>query len=78
MLKGEFEVKGSTNLGAMIAARGCIEEQIAGKEYVIAVVWQGMNKTIVPGTPCGAGLYDSIETRRAVTTIVRVADLSAL
>ena len=77
MLKGVAEVKGSTKLGAMIGARGCIKEEVAGKEYTIAVVWQGMNKTVSPATTCGAGLYDSNETRRAVTTIVRVADLAA-
>lgn len=77
MLKGASEAKGSTKLGAMINARGCVAEVIADKEYTIAVVWQGMNKTIAPANTCGVGLYDSNETRRAVTTVVRVADLAA-
>ena len=77
MLKGAAEVKGSAKLGAMIGARGCINVVDPGKEYSIAVVWQGMNKTVSPANACGAGLYDSNETRRAVTTIVRVADLAA-
>ena len=77
MLKGVSEAKGSTNLGAMIDARGCITSTVAGSEYLVAVVWQGINKTVAPAVACGDGLYDSNETRRAVTAIVRVADLLA-
>jgi type IV pilus assembly protein PilV len=76
MLKGASEVQGATKLGAMINARGCVQEKISGKEYLIVVVWQGLNKTIAPSATCGAGLYDSDETRRAVSTIIRVAELS--
>lgn len=78
-LKGASEVKSGTKQGAMINGRGCIEA-VAGipNQYRIAVVWQGLTTTIAPTTTtCGSGLYDSEATRRAVTSIVQIADLAA-
>jgi type IV pilus assembly protein PilV len=77
-LKGASETKGTAKQGAMINGRGCIEVKVAAKEYTVAVVWQGFAKTIAPATTaCGSDAYDSADTRRAVTSIVRVADLAA-
>lgn len=77
-LKGASETKGTARQGAMINGRGCIEVKVAAKEYTVAVVWQGFAKTIAPTTTaCGSDAYDSADTRRAVTSIVRVADLAA-
>ena len=61
----------TTNVGAMIGARGCVSydtgteyvnatsgANIAGTgEYTIAVSWQGMANTFMPTKACGAGLY---------------------
>ena len=83
-LQGAGEVSGSNNLGAMIGARGCIED-IGNAQYLITVTWQG--RAPISGPPssvaCAKDLYDGgtgtlcIDDlcRRAVTTIVRIATL---
>lgn len=77
-LKGSSEVVGTSNKGAMIDGRGCVETITAGREYRVSVVWQGMGKIANPTTTtCGNGSYDSSESRRAVTTIIRIPDLTA-
>jgi type IV pilus assembly protein PilV len=77
-LKGASETRATVKQGAMINGRGCIEEVIAGREYTVSVVWQGLAKTSAPATTdCGDGSYDSAETRRAITTTVRIPDLTA-
>lgn len=74
---------GSTSkVGAMLGARGCIENLGDGK-YMITVVWQGLVPISAPpaSVACGASLYDSGNNcandlcRRAVTTLVRIANL---
>ncbi len=77
-LKGSSETKGgsTTKAGAMIDGRGCVAATTTANVYLVSVVWQGINKTAVPATPCGSGSYDSENTRRAVTNMVRVPDLS--
>jgi len=84
-LRGAAEVSGATQVGAMIGARGCVES-LGSKEYLISVVWQGMAAVSAPssGVACGKGLYDSANEasctddrcRRAVSTVVRIGDLS--
>jgi type IV pilus assembly protein PilV len=77
-LKGASETLATVKQGAMINGRGCIEEVTAGREYTVSVVWQGLAKTSTPSTTaCGAGSYDSVETRRVITTTVRIPDLTA-
>jgi len=77
-LKGASEASGSSNKGAMIDGRGCVEIVTTGTEYKVSVVWQGIGKTMSPATTsCGSGSYDSNESRRAVTTVVRIPDLAA-
>lgn len=76
-LKGSSEVKSGTKSGAMINGRGCIVA-VTATDYLISVVWQGMNATAVPAVACGQGLYDSELTRRAVSMTYRVSDLTGL
>jgi type IV pilus assembly protein PilV len=79
LLQGSSEKKGTKSLGAMINARGCIEATGAAREYRVAVVWQGMGETAAPtSTDCGADLYDSEASRRAVTSTVLIPDLAGL
>ena len=61
----------------MIGARGCVA-RIADHEYLVTVVWQGLNSTAAPseGITCGTGLYGSESLRRAVSLPVRLANLS--
>lgn len=83
-LKGAAEVSGTNKLGAMVGGRGCVES-LGNNQYLISVVWQGMNATSAPpsSVACGQNLYNSSSgsctsdrCRRAVTTVVRIGTLS--
>ena len=75
-LQGAAELQGTTKLGAMTGARGCITSP-ATNEYLISVVWQGVQATGAPATVCGEGEYSSENMRRAVTTVVQIANLAS-
>jgi type IV pilus assembly protein PilV len=90
-LQGAAESIGSSGVGAMIGARGCVEIlNVAETEYLLTVVWQGLTPISAPpaSVSCGAGLYDVPAgsvcednpdmCRRYVTTIVRLANLEAI
>ena len=68
---------GGTKVGAMIGARGCIENTKATmpREFVVSVVWQGVTPTKAPASTCGANLYGDEKTRRAITTTIRIGCL---
>ncbi len=64
--------------GGMIGARGCIANVVATmpREFVIAVTWQGMVRTVAPAsTICGQGLYGDEQTRRALIARVTIGCL---
>ena len=75
-LKGSSEVKGGSNKGAMIDGRGCVQTTAVADTYLVSVVWQGLSATQGPASTCGQNLYDSEPTRRAVTTLIRIPNLS--
>jgi type IV pilus assembly protein PilV len=80
-LLGSAERSGTTNIGAMIGARGCIEQVQASSPapacvpatYRVTVAWQGINDTVAPVLACGAGSYGSTTLRRAISANVSVA-----
>lgn len=82
-LRGASETKAAgTKVGAMIGARGCIEElQVpiytgSGCRqgiYQVTVVWQGLHETRAPSQTCGKDLYGTETFRRALSTRVVVA-----
>ncbi len=80
-LLGAAETQGGANVGAMIGARGCVYQitapasGVAG-EYLVAVVWQGLNSTAAPAVDCGSGQYGDEAKRRAVTLPIAIADLA--
>jgi len=83
-LQGAAETAGSSRIGAMLGARGCVED-MSGDQYMITVAWQG---TVPLGTPpssvaCGQNLYDTAGSncdndlcRRVMTTFVRIGNLN--
>lgn len=83
-LQGAGETSGTSKVGAMIGGRGCVESLGSG-EYMVTVAWQGLTPLSAPpaSVACGAGNYEGAAgsscsgdvCRRAVTTIVRVANL---
>lgn len=85
-LKGAAELSASSsNVGAMIGARGCVENLGAGEQFLITVAWQGLTPLSAPASKCGAGLYDGAAgsscandmCRRTMSTIVRIANLGS-
>ncbi|HYC34855.1 MAG TPA: type IV pilus modification protein PilV [Usitatibacter sp.] len=68
---------GGGKVGAMIGARGCIENTVPvmPRQFVISVVWQGVAATKAPATTCGSGLYGDDKTRRALTSTVTIGCL---
>jgi len=70
LLNGSAEAKGTSNVGAMVGARGCIDYDVGGGTelkdsagvtltgtgiYTISVVWQGMTPTVAPPTTLTCG-----------------------
>lgn len=83
-LKGATEVQGTASVGAMIGARGCITQTVAPasgvpSQYLVAVAWQGLNRTAIPTIPCGLNQYGvgaNDALRRVVALPVVIADLN--
>lgn len=85
VLQGAAELSGANKVGAFIGGRGCVED-LGGGQYLVSVTWQGLGPVSAPpaSVACGQGLYNgpsgskcvSDRCRRALTTIVRVAELS--
>jgi type IV pilus assembly protein PilV len=83
-LQGAAEKTGAASVGAMIGARGCIQEIQAPNPaspacrpgvYRVTVAWQGLNATVAPplALSCGAGSYGSnAAVARAISANVTV------
>lgn len=79
-LKGASEKsEADANIGAMIGARGCVEQLQAPNPavgvcqpgmYRLSVAWQGMNSTITPAVTCGQDTYGDESLRKVVSTQV--------
>ncbi len=78
MLLGSAEVSGTTKIGAMIGARGCIVQiDAANNVYAVSVAWQGLVPTAAPGNTCGQNQYGGNDKfRRVVSATLRIANLS--
>jgi type IV pilus assembly protein PilV len=85
-LQGAAETQGSANtmVGAMIGARGCVQQIQAANTatgicqpaiYRVTIAWQGMNSTVVPPVNCGAGQYGSDDTLRKAISLQVVTPL---
>ena len=77
-LLGASESSGGLKVGAMTGARGCVENIAPAmpREFLVSVVWQGINPTAAPGaTACGSGQYGDEKTRRAITATVIIGCL---
>jgi type IV pilus assembly protein PilV len=78
-IQGAAEQAGSNSVGAMLAARGCIEQIGVGPAvYRVTVTWQGMSDLSAPALTCGHGLYTRETLRRAISGVVTVPDLTLL
>jgi type IV pilus assembly protein PilV len=88
LLEGAAETKGSTSVGAIVGARGCVSYETATELpdstgaaivgtgiYTVSVAWQGSIETTTPTVNCGNGLFDTEPRRRLVSTQFRLARL---
>lgn len=84
LLKGSAELSGTSRIGAMIGARGCITlDDATNNVYMVTVSWQGLAPTAAPllsdgvtPFPCGNGQYSNEKLHRIVTAKVRIGKLS--
>jgi type IV pilus assembly protein PilV len=76
LIRGSAEQQGGNKLGAMQAARGCIDS-LGARQYRVSVVWQGVQATGATPLACGLGGYASEDLRRGVSVVIRIADLAA-
>ena len=82
-LLGAAETQGTSKIGAMIGARGCVYQIAAAAsgvpgEFLVAVAWQGFNSTAaLPSIPCGQGKYSDEKLRRVVALPISIANLAS-
>lgn len=76
-LLGAAEVKDGNNVGAIIAARGCITDD-GGGVYTVSVAWQGMSATSAPPVDltCGMNEYGDEAMRRVVSMSIQPVNLN--
>ena len=75
-LRGAAVVRGSRNVGAMIGARGCVTA-LSPSQYVVSIAWQAEMPSSTPASACGRGAFGNENLRRAVSTVIQIADLEA-
>ncbi len=69
----------SESIGAMVGARGCVEQLDAvTQRYRVSIAWQGLNETVAPAEAisCGKDQYGNDKQRRVVVAVVRIGDLT--
>ncbi|MBA5690697.1 type IV pilus modification protein PilV [Duganella sp. LX47W] len=80
-LKGAAELKAGAKVGAMVGARGCIDQVQAPDAtkgvcrpgiYQVTVTWQGVHKTVASALTCATGLYGDDSYRRAIAVHVTI------
>ncbi|MHB1408769.1 MAG: type IV pilus modification protein PilV [Acidovorax defluvii] len=71
---GAGEKQGSTMVGAMLNARGCITTPSANF-YQVSIAWQGVQATSAPVDLCGKNDFSSEDMRRTVSVVVQVGSL---
>lgn len=78
LLTGSAEVSGTDKIGAMIGARGCVNQiDPVTQTYIVSVAWQGLAATKEPGAgnDCGLDQYGDNALRRVVTVTLRIGTL---
>lgn len=76
LLRGGSEKLGASQVGAMLDARGCIEQiDVAPLTLRITVAWQGLRPIAAPTIGCAAGDYGDDALRRVVSTRVAIGVL---
>lgn len=77
LLLGGTELAGTSKIGVMIGARGCVSFDATTKIYQVSVAWQGSNKTTAPtGLVCAKDQYGDDKQRRIVSATLQIANLN--
>ncbi|MFC5581907.1 type IV pilus modification protein PilV [Rhodanobacter terrae] len=79
-LLGSSEVSGSSKVGAMIGAVGCVDEVLPfdpnNPIYRVSVAWQGLMPTAKPTLTCGKTSIGDSSVRRVISVQVQIANLT--
>lgn len=75
LIRGSAEQVGGSKLGAVTAARGCIEA-LGDSTYRISLVWSGFQATGPTPLACGRNQYTDENLRRGASVIVRIGILA--
>jgi type IV pilus assembly protein PilV len=76
LIRGAAVEESGNKVGAVQAARGCIEA-LGGGRYLVSVVWQGVQATAPSALACGNGAYSAENLRRGVSSVLQIANLTA-
>jgi type IV pilus assembly protein PilV len=79
-LLGSSEVSGSSKVGAMIGAVGCVNQVTPfdpnNPVYRVSVAWQGVMATATPSLTCGNASISPSNFRRVISIQIQIANLT--
>ncbi|HKR77433.1 MAG TPA: type IV pilus modification protein PilV [Rhodanobacter sp.] len=76
-LLGSSEVSGTSKVGAMIGAVGCITQvDPTNQIYRVSVAWQGLMPTATPTLSCGKDSIGDTNLRRVISVEIQIANLT--
>jgi type IV pilus assembly protein PilV len=76
-LLGSSEVSGTSKVGAMIGAVGCVTQTDPTNQiYQVSVAWQGLMPTAIPKLSCGKASLGDNNLRRVISVQVQIANLT--
>lgn len=76
-LLGSSEVSGTSRVGAMIGAVGCIDQiDPANQIYRVSVAWQGVTPSAAPVLTCGNTSIAGNKLRRVISIQIQIANLT--
>jgi type IV pilus assembly protein PilV len=79
LIRGSAETRGTSKVGSMLSARGCITRPAdSSKRYIVSIVWLGNVPTGAPTSSCGKAdaAFPNEALRRVVSSSVCVGLLS--
>lgn len=74
LMLGGAEAVGTSKVGSILGARGCVEFDATTNLYQVSVAWQGNSEIGAPpaGVSCGAGAFGAESLRRAVSVTTQI------
>lgn len=79
-LLGSSEVSGTSRVGAMIGAVGCVEQVTPfdpnNPVYRVSVAWRGLMPTAIPALDCGKASLGDNNLRRVISVNIQIGNLT--